>query len=76
MKDGHCNIWWFDGDAVPKIADVVPQCKSKLIKISKILKQIATNFNLLFNFWFAQKSHVTEAKFFQADNSQLKYGNI
>ena len=50
MKDGHCNIRWFDGDAVPKIADVVPQCKSKLIKISKILKQIATNFNLLFNF--------------------------
>ena len=46
------------------------------LKFEKIPKNFATNSNLLFNFWFAQKSHLTEAKIFQVDNSQLKDGSI
>ena len=33
MKDGHHNIQWFDGDAAPKIVDVVHQCESNLFEI-------------------------------------------
>ena len=33
MKGGHYNIQWFDGDAEPKIVDVVHQCGCILFKI-------------------------------------------
>ena len=66
MKDGHYNIQWFDGDAAPKIVDVVHQWEGRLFKISIILKNCC-QFYPIFQFLIC-----TKAKFFQADNSQLK----
>ena len=33
MKDGYYDIQWFDGDAAPKIVDVVHQCEGRIFKI-------------------------------------------
>ena len=33
MEDGHCNMQWFDSDAVPKIVNVVHQCEGTLFQI-------------------------------------------
>ena len=44
MKHSRLNIQWFDGDAAPKIVDVVRQCEGTLLKIWKVPKKIATRF--------------------------------
>ena len=48
------NIQWFDGDAEPKLVDVVHQWECTLFKIWIVLKN-CYQFILFFSFRFAQK---------------------
>ena len=66
MKDGYYDIQWFDGDAAPKIVDVVHQCEGRIFKIWIILRN-CYQFYPIFQYLIC-----TKAKFFQADNFQLK----
>ena len=61
MKDGHCNILWFDSDAAPKL-EIWKNSKKLYYQFQPIIQLL--------------ESHFTEAKIFQVDNSQLKDGSI
>ena len=76
MEDGHYNIQWFDGDAAPKIVDVVRQFEGTLFKILKIPNELITKSILFISFCFARKGHLTKTNFFQVENSELKDESI